>query len=204
MDSSTLLLSLIIFTPTAGALTLWLFDRKAEESMRYCALVFTTITFVLTLFLLGEFDRDDPGIQPVMIPVNEISAADQEPEYERLKTYRVAAEGEVLDGVQLTAGQIVSGSEVYDESQIQRGVVHEWIGQWNINYQLGVDGISLPLVLLTGLISMLSMMASWSIKKDVKGYFFFSFHFWEAFKSSSEWIVIRQNLSKQFLFNIFA
>ncbi|MFN0198255.1 MAG: NuoM family protein [Planctomycetaceae bacterium] len=45
-----------------------------------------------------------------------------------------------------------------------------WIPYWGINYQLGVDGISLPLVLLTSLISMLSMMASWSIRKQVKGY----------------------------------
>ncbi len=46
----------------------------------------------------------------------------------------------------------------------------EWIAGWNINYQLGVDGISLPLVLLTGLISMLAMVASWSITKQVRGY----------------------------------
>ena len=45
-----------------------------------------------------------------------------------------------------------------------------WIGTWNINYQLGVDGISLPLVLLTSLISMLSMLASWNITKQLKGY----------------------------------
>ncbi len=45
-----------------------------------------------------------------------------------------------------------------------------WIPEWNANYALGVDGISLPLVLLTGLISFLAMLASWSIEKHVKGY----------------------------------
>lgn len=45
-----------------------------------------------------------------------------------------------------------------------------WIPHWNVNYQLGVDGISLPLVLLTSVISVLAMMASWSITKQVKGY----------------------------------
>lgn len=53
---------------------------------------------------------------------------------------------------------------------IQLAVMKPWIPAWNINYQLGVDGISLPLVLLTSLISMLGLMASWSIKKHVKGY----------------------------------
>jgi len=45
-----------------------------------------------------------------------------------------------------------------------------WIPTWHVNYRLGVDGISLPLVLLTGLVCMLSMAASWNITKHVKGY----------------------------------
>src|SRR5579871_5477603 len=51
-----------------------------------------------------------------------------------------------------------------------RGVSYSWISNWNIDYRLGYDGISVPLVLLTGLISMLAMLASWSIKKQVQGY----------------------------------
>jgi NADH-quinone oxidoreductase subunit M len=53
---------------------------------------------------------------------------------------------------------------------MQYQVSYEWIRLWNINYSLGVDGISLPLVLLTGLISLLSLMASWTIEKHVKGF----------------------------------
>jgi len=50
------------------------------------------------------------------------------------------------------------------------GVKIPWIGNWHIFYQLGYDGISLPLVLLTSFICMLAMLASWSITKQVKGY----------------------------------
>lgn len=46
----------------------------------------------------------------------------------------------------------------------------EWIPTWSVYYRLGVDGISLPLVLLTSLISALAMGASWSITKHIKGY----------------------------------
>ncbi len=46
----------------------------------------------------------------------------------------------------------------------------EWIPNWNINYQLGIDGISLPLILLTSFISLWAMVASWSITKQIKGY----------------------------------
>ncbi|MDB5347095.1 MAG: nuoM [Schlesneria sp.] len=45
-----------------------------------------------------------------------------------------------------------------------------WIPTWNVNFTLGVDGISLPLVVLTGLVSLLAAIASWSIDKHVKGY----------------------------------
>ena len=54
--------------------------------------------------------------------------------------------------------------------EMQMVVSKEWIGTWNIFYKLGVDGISLPLVLLTSLTSMLAMAASWTITKQVKGY----------------------------------
>lgn len=47
---------------------------------------------------------------------------------------------------------------------------HTWVSNWNINYSLGVDGISLPLVMLTAVVSFLSMLASWNIQKNVKGY----------------------------------
>ncbi|MEZ6041577.1 MAG: proton-conducting transporter membrane subunit [Planctomycetaceae bacterium] len=58
----------------------------------------------------------------------------------------------------------------YANGGIQFAVQIPWVESWNIFYRLGVDGISLPLVLLTGLVSMLAMTASWSITKHVKGY----------------------------------
>jgi NADH-quinone oxidoreductase subunit M len=45
-----------------------------------------------------------------------------------------------------------------------------WIPSFNIEYFMGVDGISLPLVMLTTLVSFLAMWASWSITKYVKAY----------------------------------
>ncbi len=45
-----------------------------------------------------------------------------------------------------------------------------WIPSFDINYFMGIDGISLPLVVLTALVSVLAMGASWSIKKHVKAY----------------------------------
>ena len=59
----------------------------------------------------------------------------------------------------------------YEVAEIQNEVVAGWIPTWNIYYRLGVDGISLPLVVLTSFVTMLACVASWSINKLHKGYF---------------------------------
>lgn len=48
---------------------------------------------------------------------------------------------------------------------------YEWIPSLNISYILGVDGLSLPMVLLTGMLFFIGVFVSWNIKKAVKGYF---------------------------------
>ena len=58
----------------------------------------------------------------------------------------------------------------FETSEMQFQVNVPWIAGWNINYQLGIDGISLPLILLTSFVSLLAMIASWSITKQIKGY----------------------------------
>jgi len=46
-----------------------------------------------------------------------------------------------------------------------------WITQLGIQYYLGVDGLSMPLVLLTTMLSFLSVMISWHVDLRVKEYF---------------------------------
>lgn len=43
---------------------------------------------------------------------------------------------------------------------------------FKVEYFLGVDGFSLPLVLLSSLILVIGVVSSWNIQKQVKGYFF--------------------------------
>ena len=49
----------------------------------------------------------------------------------------------------------------------------DWIPILNIQYYLGADGISIPLLALTGLLSTLSLIASFNIENRVKEYFAF-------------------------------
>ena len=47
----------------------------------------------------------------------------------------------------------------------------EWISHFNIFYYVGVDGLSMPMVILTALLSFLCIIASWKIDKRPLGYF---------------------------------
>jgi NADH-quinone oxidoreductase subunit M len=50
-------------------------------------------------------------------------------------------------------------------------VRHPWISSYNIQYLMGVDGLSVTMILLTALLCPLCILASWEIEKGVKGYF---------------------------------
>ncbi len=57
-------------------------------------------------------------------------------------------------------------------AQYQFGEHHAWIPMWDINYTLGIDGISLLLILLTTMIMPLCVLCSWNyIKTRVRPFF---------------------------------
>jgi NADH-quinone oxidoreductase subunit M len=48
---------------------------------------------------------------------------------------------------------------------------HHWIPAFNINYQLGVDGISMPFIVLTSLLTIICVISAWNcIQSRVKEY----------------------------------
>ena len=47
----------------------------------------------------------------------------------------------------------------------------DWISYFNIQYFIGVDGLSMPMVMLTGLLSFICIISSWKIDRQPLGYF---------------------------------
>ena len=47
----------------------------------------------------------------------------------------------------------------------------DWIRHFNIQYFVGIDGLSMPMVLLTALLSFICIISSWKIEKQAMGYF---------------------------------
>jgi len=48
---------------------------------------------------------------------------------------------------------------------------HGWIDHFNIKYYIGIDGLSMPMVMLTALLSFLCIVYSWNESKRPLGYF---------------------------------
>jgi NADH-quinone oxidoreductase subunit M len=118
LPDPALLLSLIIFLPTAAALVLLFLPKRQEEAMKQFSLIVTVIVFLLTVLIAI------PG----------------------------------KSGFDLAA------------KQMQHVVFRPWIESFKIDYFLGIDGISFPLVILTSFLGVLAMWASWPITKHVKAY----------------------------------
>ncbi len=107
MNQNLPLLSLIIFSPWAGAALLSMFRGVAPSVSRSLALIFSLGPLALGLVALNAFD---PG--------------------------RVTPQ--------------------FVES-------HVWITALNVHYHLGLDGLSLVLVLLTGIVTPVALLTSWRV-----------------------------------------
>jgi NADH-quinone oxidoreductase subunit M len=142
------LMSLVIFIPSIFAIALLFFPRGREEGMRWMALFGTAITLVVSLWMFIDYyhmlDRDSSG---------------------------------TLRGARTLLGTRAYIMETGQVDASAKGIQHydwiarrPWIKNFGIYYYLGVDGISMPLILLTTVLSFLAMLASWRIDRYVRGY----------------------------------
>ncbi len=121
------IITITIFLPIIGALALLFHSfywarqgsstEKLDNQYRWIALIFTTLTFGLSLGIVADFDRS------IALP------------------------------------QLVQKTP--------------WIGTLGVSYFVGVDGISLWLVVLTTFLMPISVLASWHIEKRVREYMVF-------------------------------
>jgi NADH-quinone oxidoreductase subunit M len=146
--SDKLLLSLLWSLPLLGSLAVLLIPRRAELMIKVASLAVTLATLILALVAFGVYVN--PGVSgqaPVTTPLRARAAAN---------LLRVHSDGSVYDREDAPGDLVVRDA---------------WIPYFRIQYYLGLDGISLSLVLLTALISVLACLASWTIDRQVKGYF---------------------------------
>jgi NADH-quinone oxidoreductase subunit M len=147
-ETDLIVMSLVVFLPSLFALGLVFFPRGYEEAMRWWTLIGTALTLGVSIYLFIQFKQDTIDLHGV----NNDAA------------FREKAS---LDWRARQAETQEPGSPNKSKDWLAN---YPWIPRFNINYYLGVDGISMPLVLLTTALSFLAMIASWKIDKFVKGY----------------------------------
>lgn len=73
----------------------------------------------------------------------------------------------------MSLAMLRSGNQVAFKAgvdQMQNQFAFDWIPSFKIQYLMGTDGISFPLIVLTACVSVLAMGASWPITKYVRAY----------------------------------
>lgn len=60
----------------------------------------------------------------------------------------------------------------FNDPEIQLQETYPWIPQIGFNWSVGIDGLSMPLILLSGLITTLAILASWKVDHKPKLYYF--------------------------------
>ena len=143
--SDNLLLTSLWLVPLLGLVAILILPKKAEQAVKWVALGVTSLTFVITLVVLAVFLSQGLKDQSLR---------------ERVTHNTLLSDGnEELTRVEESGGEL--------DLVVRR----PWIPYFNIQYYLGVDGISLSLIVLTGFVAVLSCLASWKIDKQVKGYY---------------------------------
>ncbi|HTM47613.1 MAG TPA: NADH-quinone oxidoreductase subunit M [Bryobacteraceae bacterium] len=104
------LLSIILFAPLAGMLVLLLIPSSSKNLIKLWANIAAFVCFLISLPLLGRFDKTADGYQ-----------------------------------------------------MVERA---DWIPSLGVKYLIGIDGISLLLVMLTTLVSFLAVLSSWNAIED--------------------------------------
>jgi NADH-quinone oxidoreductase subunit M len=113
-------LTLVTFFPLVGVIVLLFLDREQKRAARLVALITSLITFGISVWVLAQFDRADPGLQLVI----------------NLPWIQVAG--------------------------------------WNISFHLGVDGLSILLLLLTTFLVPISILSTWTaVEERVKEFMIF-------------------------------
>lgn len=114
--NGTYLLSILTFLPLVGGAFILFSNKENAPLHRTVATVFSVLTFLLSVWMIPQFDAGTHAMQFVE--------------------------------------------------------KRSWIPTFNISYQMGVDGLSFPMVLLTAFLTLISIIASYGIDKRTKEYFF--------------------------------
>lgn len=141
-----------VFLPLAVAALLLIIPGRFKELMRWIAVFGCAGTLAISLCLWVDYYhrvleyRSDRTVESMYHPDSRLEAR--------------------IEHQQSLSARPVPGPFL----SIDLVTIRPWIGPFNINYALGIDGLNLLMVILTALVTLLAVAAGWSINDRTKGY----------------------------------
>ena len=137
-------LTTIIFIPIIAGIVILFLDRKNRDLVRGVAITAASAVLALSLAVFFGYDNF------------------------------VKQAGGLIDQqtTLLAAGGDLSGAKMFAESlAFQQRIV--WVESLGIAYHVGVDGVSAPMVLLTGMVAVAGVLISWNIEDRLREFMAF-------------------------------
>ncbi len=145
-------LAMLVFLPAAFAASLLLIPNRFKELMRWWALIGTAATLTLGLCRLIDY-------YTILDSYSDRTTTNLYHPDSRLDSRS--------DQAMSDAAHLPMPKKIRSDDLVTR---RPWITRLDIDFALGVDGINLSLVLLTCVIMLLAVVASWKIEENLQGY----------------------------------
>jgi NADH-quinone oxidoreductase subunit M len=143
-------LSVLVFLPAAFAALLLVIPAGWKAVMRWWAVFGTALTLTVGLCTLVDFHK----------LLTSYSGRTERSNYHPNTRLDERADKQIAVSA--------SGRGEYDSFDLV--VRRPWVPQFGIHFALGVDGFGLSMVLLTGVVCLLAVVASWTIETNLRGY----------------------------------
>jgi NADH-quinone oxidoreductase subunit M len=149
-ELDTIQLSVLVFLPAAFAAGLLLVPAGWKTFMRWWAVFGCALTLTVALCTLVDYQN----------------LLGRHSDRTERSNYHPATRLDERAEKQIAVSATGQGMYQSDDLVVRR----PWVAQFGIHFALGVDGIGLSMVLLTGVVCLLAVVASWTIETNLRGY----------------------------------
>ncbi len=165
-------LSLIVFIPIIAGVLILFMPKDAKDTIRLMALGAASIVCVLGFFVYTSYNGAVADLTSQQAAL--ISEANRAGEIEALNLQAALDAGNVAQG---NIAQVVFEHNFVATMMFQQTLAFEervpWLPALGIEYHLGVDGLSVPMVLLTGMVAVAGVLISWKIEDRTREFMAF-------------------------------
>ncbi|MFN8448629.1 MAG: NADH-quinone oxidoreductase subunit M [Anaerolineae bacterium] len=156
-------LSLIVFVPILAGVLILFIPKDMKDLVRGIAFGAAAIVLGLALFVFASYNSQVEQLSTDQAAL--LQGAGQDLDTFNLDTTDQAAQQVEASGV-TTATTLFKHGLAFEENVT-------WVPSLGISYSLGVDGLSVPMVLLTGLVAVAGVLISWRIEDRTREFMAF-------------------------------